>query len=82
MEKFLQYWDDLDDFFGAIGLVAEKIRRIILFSISAIFVGALQLAGIVLALAIPPLALAIATILFVTLLYRSVTTPSAPSVLA
>ncbi len=81
MEKFLQYWDDLDDLFGTIGLVAEKIRRMILFSVYATFVGALQLAGIVLALATPPLALAVATILFVTLLYRSVTIPAVPSVL-
>lgn len=82
MEKLLQYWDDLDDLLGAIGLVAERIRRLFLFIVYATFVGVLQLAGIVIALATPPLALAIATILFVTLMYRSVTTPAVPSVLA
>ncbi len=82
MEKLLQYWDNLDDLIGAIGLVAERIRRLVLFGVYTTFVGASQLAGIVLALATPPLALAVATILFVTLLYRSVTTPSAPSILA
>ncbi len=81
MERLLQYWDDLDDLCGVIGLVAENIRRVLLFSVYTTLVGVLQLAGIVLALATPPLALAIATILFVTLLYRSVTTPAAPSAL-
>ncbi len=82
MEKLLQYWDNLDDLIGAIGLVAERIRRLVLFGVYTTCVGVLQLAGIVLALATPPLALAVATILFVILLYRSVTNPAVPSVLA
>jgi len=81
MEKLLQYWDDLDDLCGAIALVAEQIRRVFLFGVYTTFVAALQMAAIGLALATPPLALAIATILFVTLLYRSVTIPVVPSVL-
>ena len=81
MERFLQYWDDLDDLCGAIGLVAENIRRTLLFGVYTTCVGVLQLAGIVLALVTPPLALALATILFVTLLYRAVTTQTPPSAL-
>ena len=75
MERVLQYWDDLDDLVGTIGLVAERIRRLVLFILYTAFVATLQLGGILLALAEPPLALAIVTILFVTLLYRSATNP-------
>ena len=75
MERVLQYWDDLDDLVGTIGLVSERIRGLVLFVLYAAFVAALQLAGILLALAEPPLAMAIVTILFVTLLYRFATNP-------
>ena len=34
MERFLQYLDDLDDLYGAIGLVWEKLRRTLLNLIS------------------------------------------------
>ncbi len=52
----------------------------LLFGVYTTCVGLLQLAGIVLALVTPPLALALATILFVTLLYRAVTIQAPPSV--
>ena len=81
MERLLQYWDDLDDLCGAIGLLAENIRRMLLFGVYTTCVGVLQLAGIVLALVTPPLALGLATILFVTLLYRAVTIQAPPSAL-
>jgi hypothetical protein len=76
MECFLQYFDDLDDLYGAIGLVWEKLRRTLLNLISLLMILAVAAGGIALALAHPPIALATSTMLFVTLLYRSVTVPS------
>ena len=77
MECFLQYLDDLDDLYGAFGLVWEKLRRAIigLFTLTMLLAGAA--AGVALALAHPPVALATGTVLFVVLLYRSVTVPGA-----
>ncbi len=75
MEMLIQYLDDIDDIFGMIGLVAERLRSIFLalvFYISLTVVAAL---GIWLALVNPLLALATSIILFVTLLYRAVTAP-------
>ena len=77
MECFLQYLDDLDDLYGAFGLVWENLRRAILglFALTMLLAGAAG--GVALALAHPPLALATGTVLFVILLYRSVTVPGA-----
>ncbi len=75
MEMLIQYLDDIDDIFGMIGLVAERLRSIFLgfvFYFSLTVVAAL---GIWLALVNPLLALATSIILFVTLLYRAVTAP-------
>ena len=82
MECFLQYLDDLDDLYGAFGLVWEKLRRVILglFRLTILLAGASG--GVALALAHAPIALATGTVLFVILLYRSVTTPSAASAAA
>ncbi|HNP37521.1 MAG TPA: hypothetical protein PKK10_16865 [Woeseiaceae bacterium] len=75
MERLLQYWDDLDDLVGACGLFAERIRRLAIFTLSsALFLG-LLFAGVVLTFVEPPLGLAIATILLVSLMLYSVTTP-------
>lgn len=76
MECFLQYLDDLDDLYGAFGLVWEKMRRTTLKLISLTMILAVAAGGILLALAHPPIALATSTLLFVILLYRSVTVPS------
>jgi hypothetical protein len=76
MECFLQYLDDLDDLYGAFGLIWEKLRRTLLKLTSVLMVLAVGAGGISLALAHPPIALATSTMLFVTLLYRSVTVPS------
>ena len=38
MECLLQYLDNLDDLFGAFGLVWERIRRALLMCFSAIMV--------------------------------------------
>lgn len=76
MEFLLQYLDDLDDLYGAIGLVWERLRRTILKMVSLGILLAVAAGGIGLALAHPPIALATSTMLFVILLYRSVTVPS------
>ena len=76
MEFLLQYLDDLDDLYGAFGLVWERLRRtVILLGYLAMLLAAAA-AGIWLALAHPPIAMATSTMLFVILLYRSVTVPS------
>ena len=75
MEFLVQYLDDIDDLISAVGLVAETIRKL-LFSLSFLCtLLALQVGGVMLALTDPPLALAVALLLFVTLLYRLVTAP-------
>ena len=75
MERLIQWIDDLDDLVGVIGLARERIRAIVLAFIFAVASLTFQVAGILLALSHPPLALATAILMFVTLLYRSVTTP-------
>ena len=75
LEKFLQYWDDLDDLFGAVGLFAENIRRLAIFILSATLFLLVMIGGMAAAVTKPPLALAIVIILLMTLLYRSVTQP-------
>ncbi len=77
MERLLQYLDDLDDLFAAIGLLAERIRSLLWLLFSTVAALAVAAGAILLALAEPPLALATAILLFVTLLYRSVTVPTA-----
>jgi ABC-type transport system involved in cytochrome bd biosynthesis fused ATPase/permease subunit len=76
MERLLQYLDDLDDLCGAFGLAWEKMRRILLRVVSIAMISAAGAAAIGLALVHPPIALATSTMLFVVLLYRSVTVPS------
>ena len=76
MEFLLQYLDDLDDLYGVFGLVWEKVRRVLLRSVSIVMIAAVAAAAIGLALLHPPIALATSTMLFVILLYRSVTVPS------
>ena len=80
MERLLQYADDLDDLCGAIGLIYEPLRRMFLFLMIFIVCLATACLGAWLALTHPPVALATCLLLFVTLLYRAVTSP--PSKLA
>jgi hypothetical protein len=75
MERIAQLLDDLDDLICAIGLVRENIRRFILGLFATVATIAIQVGGIFLALAHPPLALALVILLFVTLLYHAVTNP-------
>jgi hypothetical protein len=73
----MQWLDDLDDLIGVIGLFRERIRRFLLTTSLLAMSLLAQIAGVLLALRHPPLALATAMLLFVTLLYRSVTGPRA-----
>jgi len=71
--------DDIDDLYGAFGAIYEPLRRFIL-KLLALAAGLVIVAsGIVLALVHPPIALATCIVLFVTLLYRSATSPSRAS---
>lgn len=75
MERIIQWLDDLDDLVGIFGLASERILRTVVAIGLMIAAFLLQLGGILLALSHPPLALATIIIMFVTLLYRSVTRP-------
>ena len=75
MERLAQYWDDLDDLIGAIRLYGENIRRMVLFAFAAFgFLGGVTGAAI-LAFYVPQIGMAFVTLLLVTLMYTSVTSP-------
>ena len=79
MERLLFYLDDLDDLYGVFGLVWEKLRRVLIRLLAtSLLLGVASLA-VGLALMHPPIALATSTVLFVILLYRSVTSPALKS---
>lgn len=81
MERLLQYLDDLEDLIYVAPLIAEQLRRAIqriLFLLGSI---CLQVAGVVLALSQPPIAMAVVMLLLVGMLYRAVVIP-VPRVLA
>ena len=75
MERLLLWLDDLDDLFGAAGLLAERMRRVLVVFARLFVLLLVAACGICAALTEPPLGLAIAILLFVFLLYRSVTQP-------
>lgn len=82
MERLLQCLDDLEDLIYAAPLIAEQLRRAIqriLFLFASIV---LQIAGVILALSHPPLALAVVTLMLVALLYRAVIVPMPQTVSA
>ena len=70
MERLLHYLDDLDDLFYAIPLAWEKARTLARLTLAIIVTVAVQALGIYAALTSPPLAVATASLLIVTLLYR------------
>ena len=78
MERLIQWLDDADDLLAAIGLIGERIRSISILLPLALALLMMQAGGILLALRHPPLALAVAILMFVTLLYREVTAPHRP----
>jgi hypothetical protein len=75
VEKLLQYLDDLDDLFGVVGLITERLRNVIWLVVFLALGGIAAYGAVMLALTEPPLALAMAVMLFVILMYRSVTRP-------
>ncbi len=75
MERFLQYLDDLDDLIGMIGLIVERVRRAAVTLFSYLIFSVVAIGGIWVAPEHQPLAMATFVLLFVTLLYRLVTSP-------
>ena len=83
MECIVQYLDDLEDLFYAFALKWERIRRALRFALFVMTSLSFQLLGVFLALSVPALAVATASLLLVGLLYRSaVHYGSAPQVSA
>jgi hypothetical protein len=78
MECLIQYLDDIEDFIFAIALLMERVRRaartiaVVAASIT------MQGLGVLLALSQPPLALALASLLGVGMLYSAVTSSPQP----
>ena len=79
MECLLQYLDDLDDLYGAVGLLWENLRQAMMTAFAICALLATAAGAIWLAVLHPPVALATSTILFVILIYRSATTPTLKS---
>jgi len=75
LERILLWLDDLDDLFGVIGLLSERILRSIAKLMRLVALVSVAGCGIFAALTEPPLGLAVAILLFVFLLYRSATQP-------
>ena len=73
MERLAQLLDDFDDLICMVGLLGERLRRIFLVTIGTCAFSTALVGGVWLALVHPPLAMATALILFVSLLYHSVT---------
>jgi len=71
----LQDLDDIDDLIGTFGLLYEGLRRLALVFAALVISLICVASGAVLAIAHPPIALATCILLFVTLLYRSITSP-------
>ena len=72
MEVLVQYLDDLEDLLYAIALLAEKIRNVVQFFLFMAAALTLQLLGVLIALVSPPMAVAVASLLMVGMLYRGV----------
>jgi hypothetical protein len=75
MERFVQILDDLDDLCSSLGLARERARGLLLALCIVLLSLAVLIAGVLLALRHPPLAMAAAILMFTTLLYRVVTSP-------
>jgi hypothetical protein len=78
MERLLQWLDDLDDLVYMAGLIGERFRRVLKSLLMIGFVLSIQIGGVLLALRHPPLAMAMAMLLFVSLLYHFVTSSHRP----
>ena len=78
MERLIQWLDDLDDFVYMFGLVGERLRRGLRSLLVVGFLLTIQIGGVLLALRYPPLAMATAMLLFVSLFYHLVTSSHQP----
>ena len=70
MERLLQYLDDLDDLAGAVGLMYERSRRLLLNLIRTAIGLLIMAAAVWLTLAFPLIAIGTCLLLVVALLYR------------
>ena len=75
MERFLLYWDDLDDLIHALAFVGERRRSKIRHVAAALGLGVIGTATVYMALQEPALGAASLALFSVLLLYRSVTAP-------
>ena len=78
MERLIQWLDDLDDLVYMVGLVGERFRRGLRSLLMTGFLLTIQIGGVLLALWHPPLAMATAMLLFVSLFYHLVTSSHQP----
>lgn len=76
MECLMQYLDDIEDAIFAVALLGERLRRFALRLASVLAVAAVTGLGILLAVNRLPLALALAALVAVGLLYHSVVSPA------
>lgn len=76
MERLVQYIDDFEDLFYALALKAERIRQMLQFFLGMVAAIALQAGGVFIALKNPPLAVAVASLLLVGMLFRAVVGPA------
>jgi hypothetical protein len=72
MECLVQYLDSLEDLIFACALKAEQFRQAACFFLFMATSASLQVAGVILALEYPPLAMGIVALLVVGVLFRSV----------
>ena len=72
MERLLQYMDDMDDFVYAVALTWERLRSLCNLVLSIILMSAALALGFYTAVTSPPLAVAVASLLAVTLLFWAV----------
>jgi len=72
MERLVQYLDDLEDLLYAAALKAERVRQSVHFFLFIAASVTLQLFCVVIALRNPPLAVAVASLLLVGMLFHAV----------
>ncbi len=72
MERLIQYLDDLEDLFYVIALKAERLREALQYFLLITAAAILQVFAISMALRHPPLALAVASLLMVGMLFHAV----------
>ena len=72
MERLIQYLDDLEDLFYAAALKAERLREACQYFLLISAAAILQVFAISMALRHPPLALAVASLLMVGMLFHAV----------